>query len=302
MGSRLEAVGQNSEPNDQHPISELRPTAYNLQPTASPGWKASLELRYEARGDRTVLAQRRHVGPLIVQRPFYPEGRICHSYIVHPPGGVVGGDELRLDVECEPGAHAVITTPAAAKFYRSEGAIARQMQRLSLAGANLEWLPQETIYYPGACARSTTRVHVSAESRFIGWEVVCLGLPARQEPFAAGALQLGFELWSGDSPRYLDRLQVRGGTDTLTAAWGWAGRTCLGTMLVWPARREWVELARTAVNDTALIGITLVDGVLVCRCLGDQAELVRAALIRVWEVLRPALFGVAAERPRIWAT
>ncbi|MET0658269.1 MAG: urease accessory protein UreD [Steroidobacteraceae bacterium] len=266
------------------------------------GWRAALELRYESRADRTVLAHRRHVGPLVVQRPFYPEGGICHSYIVHPPGGVVGGDELTLDVDCGAGAHAVITTPAAAKFYRSEGAIARQLQRLSLTRASLEWLPQETIYYPGACARSTTRVHIDAESRFIGWEVVCLGLPARKQPFDAGALQLGFELWSGDTPRYLDRLQVRGGADALTAAWGWADQTCLGTMLAWPARREWVELARSVQSTAVQIAVTLVDGVLVCRGLGQQAESVRAALIDVWQVLRPALLGIPAVRPRIWAT
>jgi urease accessory protein len=237
-----------------------------------------------------------------VQRPFYPDGGICHSYIVHPPGGVVGGDELTVQVECTPGSHALITTPAAAKFYRSGGAIARQMQHASLQDAKLEWLPQETIYYPGAHARATTRVQLHGDSRFIGWEVACLGLPARGESFDTGALQLGFELWNDDTPRYLDRLQVRGGTDALTADWGWAGLTCLGTMLVSPARREWLELARTVTSDAVQLAVTLVDGVLVCRCLGVQAESVRATLIRVWELLRPQLFGIAAVKPRIWAT
>jgi urease accessory protein len=266
------------------------------------GWKAALALRYGLQSGRTVLSHRKHDGPLIVQRPFYPEGGICHSYIVHPPGGVVGGDELTLDAECEAGAHAVITTPAAAKFYRSGGAIARQVQRLSLPGANLEWLPQETIFFPGAYVRSTTRVHVDDASRFIGWELACLGLPARSQPFATGALQLGFELWRGDTPRYIDRLQVRGGSDALTAQWGWAGYTCLGTMLAWPAQREWVELARTVQGADVQPAITLVDGVLVCRALGQQAETVRNAMIDVWQVLRPSLFGIPAVRPRIWAT
>ena len=266
------------------------------------GWRASLDLHYEARGSRTVLAHRRHEGPLIVQRPFYPEGGICHSYVVHPPGGVVGGDELTVQVICEPGAHALITTPAAAKFYRSGGAIARQLQQLSIGAANLEWLPQETIYYPGAYARSTTRVHVSHASRFVGWEIVCLGLPARGQAFDHGALQLGFELWTDDVPRYLDRLQVHGGTDALTAAWGWGGQTCLGTMLLWPARRGLVDLARSVHCERVEIAFTLVDGVLVCRCIGTQAEDVRVALIEVWSALRPHVFGITAVKPRIWAT
>jgi urease accessory protein len=304
VGWRLEAGGQNSEQSQSAASSGLYvlPPAYSPQPPAPRGWQAALDLRYEARGAKTILAHRKHVGPLIVQRPFYPEGGVCHSYIVHPPGGVVGGDELALNVECEPGAHAVLTTPAAAKFYGSEGLIARQSQCLSVRDASLEWLPQETIYYPGAIVRSTTRVHVTAQSRFLGWEIACLGLPAREQAFAQGGLQLGFELWNGDAPRYLDRLQVRGGSDALTSSWGWAGEPCLGTMLAWPARREWVELARSVACDAVQIAVTLVDGVLVCRCLGKQAETVRTALINVWQVLRPELFGVAAMKPRIWAT
>src|SRR5262245_10241542 len=94
------------------------------------GWEASLDLKFAARGARTVLARRASVGPLVVQRPFYPEGGVAHVYLVHPPGGVVGGDQLRLSVLAEEGAHALLTTPAATKFYRSDGRVARQRQEI----------------------------------------------------------------------------------------------------------------------------------------------------------------------------
>lgn len=275
---------------------------YSLQPTASSGWKAALDLRYEARATKTVLAHRSHTGPLLVQRPFYPEGNICHSYIVHPPGGVVGGDELTLDVSAQPGTHAVLTTPAAAKFYRSEGACAHQRQRLHAQDASLEWLPQETIYYPGARVRSMTRVQVTSASRFMGWEIACLGLPAREQCYDTGTLSLGLELWEDDIPRFIDRLHVSGGSEALVARWGWAGHQCLGTMLVWCARREWVERVRAIECTDAMLAFTLVDSVLVCRCLGQQAEPVRNALVQVRAVLRPELFGIPAVSPRIWAT
>jgi len=51
------------------------------------GWEARIELGFERRHRRTVMA-RRHYGPLAVQKPFYPEGEICHTYLIHPPGGI----------------------------------------------------------------------------------------------------------------------------------------------------------------------------------------------------------------------
>ena len=124
---------------------------------------------------------------------------------MHPPGGVVGGDELRIDVQVDAGAHALITTPAATKFYRCDGRHSSQTQELRAAGATLEWLPQENIFYRGADVRTATRVHVDADSRFIGWEINCLGLPARGEPFDAGALRLDLELWRSCRGATVDR-------------------------------------------------------------------------------------------------
>ncbi len=125
----------------------------------SSGWQAHLRLRFNGdiprfleNGDaprpvgRTRLVERTHTGPLVVQRPFHPEGDPCHVYLVHPPGGVVGGDELRIDVQVDAGAHALITTPAATKFYRCDGRVSSQTQELRAAGATLEWLPQENIF------------------------------------------------------------------------------------------------------------------------------------------------------------
>src|SRR6476620_11342443 len=116
------------------------------------GWEAALDLEFAARGARTILARRASIGPLVVQRPFYPEGDVAHVYLVHPPGGVVGGDQLRLNVLAREGAHALITTPAATKFYRSDGRVAHQRQEIVADAASIEWLPQETIVFPDARA------------------------------------------------------------------------------------------------------------------------------------------------------
>jgi urease accessory protein len=126
----------------------------SLAGASAPGWLAELDLGFAPRGSRTVLARRRHRGPLAVQRPFHPEGDVCHVYLLHPPGGVVAGDRLAIRVAADPGAEALLTTPAAGKFYRSEGPVARQTVALEIGeGASLEWLPQETILYPGRAGR-----------------------------------------------------------------------------------------------------------------------------------------------------
>ena len=240
---------------------------------------------------------------------------------MHPPGGVVGGDELRIDVQVDAGAHALITTPAATKFYRCDGRHSSQTQELHAAGATLEWLPQENIFYRGADVRTATRVQIDADSRFIGWEINCLGLPARGEHFDAGALRLDLELWraraaeapvdfksgtvfqkTGTDPIFLDRLRLTGESPARGALWGLAGQEAVGTLLATPATRAQVESIRELIADERFAAVSLVDGVLVLRALAPQAEAVRKLFIAAWQRLRPTVIGREAVLPRIWNT
>jgi urease accessory protein len=285
------------------------------------GWQARLALRLDASAGRTRLAQREHEGPLLVQRAFYPEAPIagaqpCHLYIIHPPGGVASGDELQLDVQVGAGAHALLTTPAAAKFYRRGAAgLARVTQSLSAAGGVLEWLPQENIYYPDSAVQLRTIVRLSGAARFIGWEIGCLGLPASAQGIGNGSLQLALELWHEGRPLLLERLGL--GRQVISARWGLAGHVALGTALAWPAGAADLERARAALEGSGgahgdaegaeicagiTIACTLVDDVLVCRAIAQRTDQLKGAFVRWWQVLRPALLGREAVLPRIWAT
>jgi urease accessory protein len=271
-------------------------------PAAHRGWPARLELRLAAAGGRTVLVGRQHEGPLLVQRPFYPEGPICHLYLVHPPGGVAGGDHLSLRVDAGPATQALVTTPAATKIYRSFSSRVSQVeQQLVATDATLEWLPQETIVFRGAHTRLTTRVQLAGRAKFIGWEILCLGRPASHEVFDAGCIAQDFELWHENRPLLIDRLRLRGGDASLQAQWGLGGASALGTMLVYPATAVHLALVREH-GASSGIAASLVDGVLLLRLRAEQGETVRRELERLWRVLRPGFSGTAATAPRIWAT
>lgn len=278
------------------------------------GWKAQLTLRYtheaSADGGHTG-AHDRHEGPLRVLQRLYPEGpAICHHVIVHPPGGVVGGDELRVDAELAPGAHAVITTPGATRFYRSEGATALQQVRLQLAaGARLEWLPMEAIAYSGCRATSALDLQLAPGAETMGWDVLALGLPAAGQAFEAGHFEQRIEL----PGRWLERGVVRAGDPLLRSPLGWAGHTVLAT--AWwaageplpTARRDaLLEAARACTETHALsrtAGVTAAQPqLLVLRVLAPRVEPAMQLLMQVRAAWRRAAWGLAAEPPRIWRT
>lgn len=281
--------------------------ARKCPPDAAGGWQARLELGFRARGALTLLAHRRHVGPLQVQRPFYPDGeRACHVYILHPPGGVVGGDSLTIRATVERGAHALLTTPAAGKLYRSDGARAQLTQELKVAdGAWLEWLPQETIAFDGALANSATRVTLAGTAGFIGWEILCLGRPAASETYSRGEFVQRFEIWRDGAPLWWERNALPGGAPVLQAPWGLAGRSVVATLVAVGRAAGALPSLRELLNaeyGDGEFAVSQLRDVLVCRYLGNSAEQARAGFTAAWRLLRPALWGIDASPPRIWST
>lgn len=280
----------------------MNAAAHSIEPNAS--WHAQLRLRFAATAQRTVLAERQHIGPLVVQRPFYPEGDVCHVYLIHPPGGVAGGDHLQLDVLVDANAHAVITTPAATKFYRAApNRIARVQQSLRVRDACLEWLPQEAIVFNRADVATLTRFDIDANSKLLAWELTCYGRLASNEPFDGGRIRQGLELWRDGKPVLLDHLRINGGSDMQRAPWGLHGMSALGTLLAYPAQAADVEAVRECVEVNGnLLSCTLIDGVLLCRCLCADSAALKLQLLKVWQCLRPRVLQRSALAPRIWAT
>lgn len=268
-----------------------------------PGWQAHLELGFEKRGERTLLAHRARRGPLSVQRPFYPEGNLCHVYLLHPPGGVAGGDRLRIIVEAAAQTAALITTPGAGKFYRSSGPLAGQSVSLRIAeGASLEWLPQENILFPGADVRLETRIDLAPGARFIGWESHCLGLPANDARFSGGRARIDCHVERGGEPLLTERLCIETEED-LSGPAGLRDYPVVASLYAVCDDEALLQRCREKLYDgPGEAGATLLDGLLVARLLAPSTATVRARFLELWRLLRPALLAREAVQPRIWLT
>lgn len=265
------------------------------------GWQAELALDFARRGERTVLASRRHHGPLTVQRPFYPEADgVCHAYVLHPPAGIVGGDDLRLRFALAPGSHGLVTTPAATRWYWSDGREARVDQEATVdPGATLEWLPQETLLFAGAHARLATRIVLTGDARFVGWEILGLGRPTCGELFRGGRLDFRFDVVRDGRPLLSERLR-----GDATGVPGLLGRAACATLLATGADANALEAARAALatTDHVLGGATLIGDLLVVRGLAASCEPLIRGWARLWAALRPLVLGRVAVPPRIWHT
>ncbi len=274
------------------------------------GWSAELDLAFARRGDCTVLVRNRHVGPLRVQRPFYPEsGGQCHVYILHPPGGIVAGDSLSIQAQLDVGAHGLLTTPSAGRVYKSNRQRLPQSQRVQLQVADAafcEWLPQENILFDAAEARNRTQIELSGSARFVGWEITCLGRPASQDWFASGSLQQTLALYREGVPLLLERTHFAGGSDLLEAPWGLQGYTAVGTLLITAGEtallQELKTLCGAACGADLQVAATRLPELLVVRGLAHNAAPLRNFFIACWRLARRHLLQVDAVAPRIWFT
>ena len=275
------------------------------------GWRAHLSLHYTRSGDRTVALDR-HSGPLRVLQRLYPEGPgICHHVLVHPPAGVVGGDVLELDARLGESTHAVLSTPGATRFYRSEGLVALQSAHVALApGARLEWWPIESIAYRGCIAQNRLQLSLAAGAEAMGWDLLALGLPASGDPFDAG--------------QYLQHLEVQGAwlerglidaadTRLMHSPLGLAGHRVLATMwftagsaLALARRDALLDAARAECADDPLraqAGATAAHPrVVVLRVLADHVEPAMALLRRVRAAWRVRAWQLQSNPPRLWQT
>ncbi|MFT6348100.1 MAG: urease accessory protein [Psychromonas sp.] len=300
-------------------------TTLNANPpiTAPPKnqWLAHLMLEFSATPVGTQLTRTQRKGPLSVQKAFYPEGADCaHIYLLHPPAGIVSGDELRIGIEVKKNAHLLFTTPGAGRFYRARENLTigdsqqTQITQFDLnAQAKCENFPQETIVYEGADGFNSVDIKLTSTSVYLGWDITCLGLPGSDKAFIKGKYCQLNRLYCDAKLIYHDRISLSPGNNLLAHPAGLAGNTVFATFLAYaPAfyskhqqhKALVIQLREkiTAESAQEKISITEINGLLVIRYLGHHAQECKQLFISLWQLLRPLLLNKNAVQPRIWHT
>lgn len=275
-----------------------------MEPAA---WHGQLELAFSREDERTAFERRRVKMPLAVQRPFYPEGpSVCHALLLHPPGGMVGGDRLDVALDVHEGAAAVVSTPAAAKWYRGLAPAVQTARHRLASGARLEYLPQESIVFDGADVHQRMHVELGSDSVWLGWEITRFGRTARGEIFGRGRWRMDTEVWCGNALLWVDRQRLDGGSRVLHSHYGLAGAAVVGT-LAWigkPVAPEVIDAARAAWDagtHAGESGVTRLEQGLLCRYRGPSSADARYWFTAVWNLMRE-FDGRGSTAPlRIWA-
>lgn len=294
-------------------VSPLPPKKSSFAPITDETVDAWLSLTFKSYDGITRLMERGHFGQLIIQKPFYLDREnhgVCHVIIVHPPGGVCGGDELRFSSDVGAAGKVQVTTPGATKWYKANGNISRQEVKLNVeTGATLEWLPQEAIFFDGAHVQLSNEITLAKDATFIGCEILCFGRTRSGENFDSGQLTQRTRIHRDGKPIWFEQLQLKGGGSAMKSPLMLAGYTVCATLVVVSGEAvssELIDSMREEASEIAdgvgELGVTQLKSVVVVRYLGDSSEVARRIMLQVWGILRPTLVGHEASVPRMWTT
>lgn len=282
--------------------------AFDMSTQAQRHWPAYLALGFDKPAEKTRMKHMEFHGPLRVQRPFYPEDDVCHVYLLHPPGGLVSGDDLNIQLHCQPNSHALVTTPSAGKIYKADSKAIEQKQHVDIEvdHAVCEWMPMETIVFDGAHGKLSTQVNLYGSAKFVGIDVFCLGRPKSQRPFMKGSVEQRLSIYQDGKPLLLERQYLAAEDPLLSAVSGFNRHLVSGTLTVVGLSHgpEVVEQLREHFNAhrQGTLSVTYRLNVLLVRYLGDCSEQAQQQLRQCWQLIRPALLNRTACAPRIWYT
>lgn len=272
-------------------------------------WLARLDLDYTLEAERSV-ARYLHQGPLRILQSLYPEGdAVCHNVLVHPPSGLVGGDTLDMRITVGQGAHGLVTTPGATRFYRSEaGLVTQQVHARVESGARLEWLPLEAIAYNGCDGLNRAVFDLAPGAEMMTWDITALGLPAADMPFVQGTFRQHLEI----PGVWLERGTLSA-TDTrlMNSPLGLAGQRCMATLVFAAGSAmadERIERALACARELLEASeLRLTAGatsphqqVIVLRVLSPVTEHAMRLLRQVWATWRYEMWGLPGAVPRLW--
>jgi len=276
------------------------PSADNAPPPVD----GRLKLAFRRDGARTVLKHLHQAAPCRALFPYTETGEPPQAVLVNTSGGIVGGDRLQTEVVLGPDAIASVTTQAAEKVYRSLGADARITNRIELApGALLEWLPQETILFDGGRLHRTLDIALAGDARLLAAETVFFGRAAHGETLTRGMLHDAWNIRIGGRLVWAETTRLEGDIAAQRRRpFGFGDAAGSGLLVV--AGRDaasFLPVARAiAEGSSVTAGASMVNGVLLLRLLGPDAQALRREMAHALLALRPEVMGLPARLPRNW--
>lgn len=270
-------------------------------------WLGELELKFSLRKEKSVLTKCRHSGPFVVQRIFYSEkDKITpHVYLLHPSGGLVGGDKLILDVQLESNSQALLTNSSASNFYRTNGLCAIQKNIFNLDNnAVLEWVPQSSIFFPKSKAIIDTTFNLKRGARIIAFEMFCFSNVSINYDIAPEEINIFLNINLSDSIGLKDRLKINS-LDYITKLGGFK---ISAIFFAAPLNKKMLCQVRELIekelinNCSQIGGVTLLDELLIVRLLGNDNQSLKELLFLIWSVVRPVITGKSFFMPRVWCT
>lgn len=274
-------------------------------------WQACLNLNFVKAHARTYLAKNLHVGPLVLQKSLHPEGpEVCHGVVIHPPGGVAGGDALTLNATLEHAAHSLLTTPGAGKWYKANGKQARQHLQFNLEPDTcLEWLPQENILFDGAAVKFSADINLAENATFLGWEILCFGRQAQNERWQTGGLQQKLRIYRNQKLIWNECANIVPEHKILNSMVGLNGQVVSASFVLAAGKVPDSILAackalqpKLALDLRAKFCVTALPEIFSARYVGLSSQCAKAYFEELWRILRPWYVGREAHRPRIWNT
>ncbi len=261
-----------------------------------------LRLAFAQRNGSTVMAESFFRSPLQVMKPRYDESGCACVYLLSPTGGVVQGDDYRIDVALAPNSHATLTTQAATKVYAMpvQGAAQSLLARIG-KHAIFEYLPDPTILFRDANFSQHASFSLARGAMLAMQEIVMPGRLARGEKLAFTQYRSHLNVSDSEGvllfdtcllqPKHHPHLTAHGVLENYDC---WGSWFLLGDfeMPQWQALCEIAE-PLLCQADKSIGGLTQLNrnGIAI-RMLAHNSGMIQSAFQTIWDRIKQEHFGL----------
>ncbi len=259
-----------------------------IQAQGLPRARGALHVRAKRREVASVIGDLRQSGSL---KALFPHGGgpALDLVFLNTAGGMTGGDQFEIAATADAGAHITLTTQAAERIY---GAVDPRPATLTTlldlgAGARMDWLPQETIFFDRAALRRNLDVTLAADATFLMVEPLVFGRRTMGEVVRHGYFADDVRVRRGNDLIFADAVRLSGDIDaSLQGAATAQGCVAMASVLyAAPDAEAHLNPLRELMPNQG--GVSLIrDGVLFARLMAPDSFLLRRALVPVMAHLK----------------